>query len=226
MSSMGMMMSMSGSSSSTTMTGMSMPQVKNNTLVKQTTIMNVNTKIEINPFHSGFNTFKVSFTDAQGKLYTKVSAVELVFKNEQADIGPITANLNQTNPGVYTVIGGYLSQPGQWDISMAAQRPGDYDLNYELTSNVTAAPSSSQTSPSAMQTSSGSHMNMVSSPASNSVGQNGNDNSIPETPPPKLDSFALLAIGLAIVVGVFSAYSYERSTQELRKTIQILETEY
>jgi hypothetical protein len=50
-----------------------------------------------------------------------VSAVELVFKNEHADIGPITAKLNQTSPGVYAVIGGYLSQPGQWDISMAAQ---------------------------------------------------------------------------------------------------------
>jgi putative copper export protein/methionine-rich copper-binding protein CopC len=221
-------MSMSGSSpsssSSTTMAGMSMPQAKNSTFVKQTTIMNVNTKIEINPFYSGFNTFKVSFTDVQSKPYTKVSAVALVFKNEQADIGPITANLNQASPGVYAVIGGYLSQPGQWDISMAAQRPGDYDLNYKLTSNVTAAPNSSPTS-SATQTSSGSHMNMASSPASNPASQSSNNNSIPETPPPKLDSFALLAIGLAIIVGVFSGFSYKRSKQELKKTIQMLETE-
>jgi copper transport protein len=49
------------SPSSSTMDGMSMSQVKNSTYVKETTIMNVNTKIEINPFYSGFNTFKVSF---------------------------------------------------------------------------------------------------------------------------------------------------------------------
>jgi hypothetical protein len=48
--------------------------------------MNVNTKIEINPFYAGFNTFKVTFTDAAGKPYTKVSSTEIVFSNAAADI--------------------------------------------------------------------------------------------------------------------------------------------
>lgn len=196
------MMTMPTSSSSTNMAAMSIMPVKNNTYVKATTITNVNTKTEINPFYSGFNTFKISFTDARGKPYTKVSSVEMVFRNDQANIGPIIANLNQTSPGVYAVTGGYLSQPGQWDVSMAAQRLNDYDLNYKLTLNVAAA-----------------------APATpSSVTQTGNT-SIQEVPSPKLDSFALLAIGLAIVVGIISAYSYKRSNSELRKIIQMLETE-
>ena len=45
------------------MAGMSMNNAKNSSYVKEVKILNVNTKIEINPFHSGFNTFKITFTD-------------------------------------------------------------------------------------------------------------------------------------------------------------------
>lgn len=46
-----------------TMNGISMSNLKNNSsYVKEVKILNVNTKIEINPFHSGFNTFKITFT--------------------------------------------------------------------------------------------------------------------------------------------------------------------
>ena len=55
------------------MTGMQ-TSVKNSTYVKQVSIMNINTKIEINPFYTGFNIFKIAFTDANGKPYTKVSS--------------------------------------------------------------------------------------------------------------------------------------------------------
>jgi hypothetical protein len=84
---------------------------------------------------------------------------------------------------------------------MAAQRVDDYDLNYKLTLNVTAAPAT---------TSSVTHTG-------------NNNNSIQEVQPPKLDSFAFIAIVLAIVVGALSMYSYKRSKPELRKTIQMLE---
>jgi hypothetical protein len=109
MSSMAMMNVPSSSSSSTNMTGMSMTPIKNHTYVKETTMMNVNTKIEITPFYSGSNTFKVSFTDTQDKPYTKVSSVTMAFRNDQAGIGPIAANFNQSGPGTYTITGGYLS---------------------------------------------------------------------------------------------------------------------
>ena len=106
--------------------------------------MNVNTKLEINPFYSGFNTFKVTFTDANGRPNTKVNAVEMTFINTAANMGPIVANLQKTGPGVFSVTGAYISQPGEWDIALAAQRVQDLDLNYEFTAKVTNAPSVSQ----------------------------------------------------------------------------------
>ena len=114
--------------------------VKNNTYATQTKIMNVNTKIEINPFYSGFNIFKVTFTDEAGKPYTKVSTAELTFTNTVADISNEVANLQKIGPGVFSVTGAYISQPGEWDIALAAQRVQDVDLNYEFTAKVTNAP--------------------------------------------------------------------------------------
>ena len=116
-------MSMGSSSSSSPshdstdqMAGMSMNNAKNSSYVKEVKILNVNTKIEINPFHSGFNTFKITFTDADGKPYTNLSTVRMIFKNVQADIGPISTSLKPVSAGVYTITGGYISQPGEWNI--------------------------------------------------------------------------------------------------------------
>ena len=66
----------------------------------------------------------------------------MIFKNDQADIGPITAKLNQISPGIYAITGGYISQPGEWNVAIAAQRPSDYDLNYKFTSIVNSSSSS------------------------------------------------------------------------------------
>ena len=133
---MGSMSMTSSAISNTGMQDMSMQNLKNGSYIKETKIMNVNTKIEINPFHSGFNTFKVTFTDSNGKPYGNISTVRMIFKNDQADIGPITANLKSISTGVYAITGGYISQPGDWKISIAAQRPSNYDLNYRLNSKV------------------------------------------------------------------------------------------
>ena len=78
-----------------TMNDMSMSNFKNNSYVKEVKILNVNTKIEINPFHSGFNTFKITFTDTNGQPYSKILTVRMIFKNDQADIGPITTKLSK-----------------------------------------------------------------------------------------------------------------------------------
>ena len=86
-----MAMTPSSSAQLKSMSGMSMTPVKNSTFVTQQNILNVNTKIEINPFYSGFNVFKVTFTDAAGKPYTKVSTTEIVFGNTAADISNVVA---------------------------------------------------------------------------------------------------------------------------------------
>jgi methionine-rich copper-binding protein CopC len=111
--------------------------IKNNTYAIQTKITDVNTKIEINPFYAGFNTFKVTFTDAAGKPYTKVTSAEIVFNNAAADITNEVANLQKISPGVFSVTGGYISQPGDWDMALSAQRLQALDLYYEFTAKVT-----------------------------------------------------------------------------------------
>ena len=200
-------MAASMSSSSSSMSGMSMTPTKNSTYTIQTKILNVNTKLEINPFYSGFNTFKVTFTDANGRPNTKVNAVEMTFINTAANMGPIVANLQKTGPGVFSVTGAYISQPGEWDIALAAQRVQDLDLNYEFTAKVTNAPSVSHGGSTASPAPAGAPVSLV--------------NNMQEAPP-QFDSFAWLAIALAAAVVLGSAYYYSRSKKELRKTIEML----
>jgi hypothetical protein len=186
------------SSNSNTMPGMSM---KNSTYTVQTKIMNVNTKIEINPSYSGFNTFKVTFTDAAGKPYTKVTSAEIVFNNAVADITNEVANLQKLRPGVYSVTGGYISQPGEWDMALSAQRLQDIDLYYEFTHTLTNAPSAPQSTVAVNQA------------------------ATMQEPPPHFDSFAWLAIVLAAAVVSGSVFYYRRSKQELRKTVEMLKVD-
>jgi hypothetical protein len=193
-------------------------QAKNSTLIKQTKIMNVNTKVEINPFYSGFNTFKITFTDPSGKPYTKVTGAELIFKNEKADIGPIVVTLKKIRPNIFT-IGTFIGLPGEWNIALAAQRQADYDLNYDFTSKVTAAPpipKQSQSSNANMQ------MQMNSS---SGAGTNTNNpiNSQNQESMPKFDSFTILAIVLSVILGIVSWYTYKRSKEDLKLAIDRFE---
>jgi hypothetical protein len=130
----------------------------------------------------------------------------MIFKNTQADIGPITS-LKPVSAGVYTITGGYISQPGEWNIAIAAQRPSDYDLNYRFTSNVN-------------DTSTG----IISGPISSTRGDSNtkmemgsicSNNGIPH---------AVIIIVLATIVVVGSFYFYKRSKRELKKTLELLES--
>ena len=188
-------------SHSNVMLGMSMTPA-NSTKIIQTKIMNVNTKIEINPFYSGFNVFKVTFTDASGKPYSKVSTAEITFANAAADISNVVANLKKIRTGVFSVTGAYISQPGEWDISLASQGVQDLDLNYQFTAKVTSAPSVSQ--------------------STSAVSETTDTNNSMQEPPPSFDSFAWLAIVLAAAIIFGSAVYYRRSKQELRKTVEML----
>jgi hypothetical protein len=213
--SMGSSSSSSPSHASTVqMDGMSMNTAKNSSYFKEV-ILDVNTKIEINPFHSGFNTFKITFITPDGKPYSNISTVRMIFKNDQADIGPITTTLKPVSTGVYTITGGFISQPGEWNIAIAAQRPSDYDLNYRFTSNVN-------------ETSTGIEPSTSSSIVGNSnanmeMGSMSSDNGIQETVP-VFNSFTVITIVLATPVAVGSGYFYKRSKQELKKTVELLES--
>jgi copper transport protein len=87
--------------------------------------------LTISPFHVGFNNFTVSIPEASQNS-TQISNVFAEFKMSDGSLGPIIAKLQKINPGVYSTTGGYLSQPGQWNMKITVQRMNAYDLNYRL----------------------------------------------------------------------------------------------
>jgi methionine-rich copper-binding protein CopC len=105
---------------------------ENKTFSEQATIDNINLKNEITPFSVGINTFNLTLTDQQGNPAKNITNVIMQFTNTESNIGPIVANLAKKGEGQYSVTGGYLSQPGEWDIKVTAQRSGAYDLNYSF----------------------------------------------------------------------------------------------
>jgi copper transport protein len=207
---------------------MPMPNLKNNSYVKEVNILNVTTKLEINPFHSGFNTFKITFTDSHKEPYSNISTVRMIFKNEQADIGPITKKLNQISPGIYVITGGYISQPGEWNIAMAAQRPSNYDLNYKFTSII----NSSSTDMSTTTNTKTNDNNNISRNGQEKIIQNmdtNNSMNIDKLATQTIgvsNPFTLSAITLAVVIGLVSFYFYKKSKQKLRTTIDLLDLYY
>ncbi|HEX5519739.1 MAG TPA: hypothetical protein VFX18_04805, partial [Candidatus Nitrosocosmicus sp.] len=237
-----------GSSSSTTMTSNSMnantmnhsqsssissPQAtknpntagqkqENSSYTTDVKIMDTNTKFQINPFYAGFNTFKVTFTGADGKPAKDVSNVILQFTNDEADIGPIVVTLNKVSDGAYSTFGGYLSQKGNWTIQLTAQRVNAYDLNNEFDVSVKQKPPLSPiSSPSSLS-------NTVRLP-NMSASATATDNTNTMNPPeyaPSFDSFAILAIILSGLVIFGSAYYFRKSKQQLQKTLKMFETEY
>ena len=207
---------------------MPMPNLKNNSYVKEVNILNVTTKLEINPFHSGFNTFKITFTDSHKEPYSNISTVRMIFKNEQADIGPITKKLNQISPGIYVTTGGYISQPGEWNIAMAAQRPSNYDLNYKFTSII----NSSSTDMSTTTNTKTNDNNNISRNEQEKIIKNmdtNNSMNIDKLATQTIgvsNPFTLSAITLAVVIGLVSFYFYKKSKQKLRTTIDLLDLYY
>ena len=207
---------------------MPMPNLKNNSYVKEVNILNVTTKLEINPFHSGFNTFKITFTDSHKEPYSNISTVRMIFKNEQADIGPITKKLNQISPGIYVITGGYISQPGEWNIAMAAQRPSNYDLNYKFTSII----NSSSIDMSTTTNTKTNDNNNISRNEQEIIIKNmdtNNSMNIDKLATQTIDvsnPFTLSAITLAVVIGLVSFYFYKKSKQKLRTTIDLLDLYY
>jgi copper transport protein len=218
-------------SSSVGQTTTTMPSQKivNNSYSSNVKIMDTNAKIQINPFYTGFNTFKINFTGADGKPAKNISNVVLQFTNDQANIGPIVVNLKKVNDGVYSIFGGYLSQKGNWTIQLTGQRTGAYDLNYDFNANIKQKPTSSPTlaadqspSPNTPQSSKQQQQQQKLSTS----GIVGNNNSMNQSElPPSFDSFALLAIVLAGLVILGSAYYFKKSKQQLKETLNMFENQ-
>ena len=103
----------------------------NNDFANSTRIDNVNLTFEISPFYSGINNnFTITLSDSDGKAPANIKTVFLIFSNKQAGLGPISAELAKVGEGEYSGSGGYLSQPGEWEVKTTVQRTEAYDLNH------------------------------------------------------------------------------------------------
>jgi methionine-rich copper-binding protein CopC len=111
------------------------------------TVDNVNITLKITPFNVGQNAFNVTLTDQSGTFATNIRNVILSFTNQDVGIGPIVATLNKTGEGKFSTQGSYLSQPGNWDIKVTAQRNGAYDLNHIFEALVGASTGKNTSSP-------------------------------------------------------------------------------
>jgi hypothetical protein len=189
---------------------------------EKVTINGVDITLEITPFHPGFNTFTVTLSDTvSGSPPQNINSVYLRFTNPEARIGPIVTTLNSTgDSGRYSATGGYLSQAGNWTIDLIVQRIGAYDLNHSFDATIGASSSHDN-----MDMSADMNMQMQDHEAgTTSTNSNAQEDELESPPPPPaFDSFAWLAIGLSVAVGVGSAYYFKKSKQQLKNTLETLE---
>jgi hypothetical protein len=166
----------------------------------------VDLSLSITPFHVGFNTFSVTIGES-GRPPENINAVFLRLRNSETGIGPIIATLNQTAPGVYSVTGGYLSQPGTWEADLIVQRINAYDINHGFEVQLTA----------------GHEMDMAEMDHPTEDDSTITESNPEGSTPPTFDSFAILAIGLSVLVIMGSLYFYRKSKKQLEETIRALE---
>jgi copper transport protein len=190
---------------------------------EQVTISDVDTTLEITPFHAGFNTFTVRLSDAAtGSPPQNINEVYLRFTNPEARIGPIVTTLNSTDDGSgkYSAIGGYMSQTGNWEIDLVVQRIGAYDLNHSFDAAIGASSDHEN-----MDMGSDMNMRMENHEAAPSTRSDTDiiENELESPSPPAFDSFAWLAIGLSVAVGAGTAYYFRKSKQQLEGTLKTLE---
>lgn len=118
-----------------------MGNLASNDFVDSVFIDNVNVTYKIVPFYSGINNnFTVSLSDSDGNAPTNIKTVFLTFENKQAGLGPISAELTKAGEGDYSGSGGYLSQPGAWEVKIIVQRSDAYDLNHNFVVDATSPP--------------------------------------------------------------------------------------
>jgi methionine-rich copper-binding protein CopC len=115
--------------------------VTGNNFTDSAIIDNVNLTYEISPFYSGINNnFTITLSDSDGKAPANIKTVFLIFSNKQAGLGPTSAELAKVGEGEYSGSGGYLSQPGEWEVKTMVQRTEAYDLNHGFNFNIKNPP--------------------------------------------------------------------------------------
>jgi methionine-rich copper-binding protein CopC len=102
---------------------------------------NINITSKISPFYSGINNnFIVSLSDSNGNAPNNIMTIFLILSNREAGLGPISTELSKVAEGNYSGSGAYLSQPGEWEAKITAQRTDAYDLNHSFKFDVQSPP--------------------------------------------------------------------------------------
>lgn len=106
-----------------------------NELVRMLETQGIPIMFVISPFVTGFNNFTVNILGNTDSI-AQFSNASIEFRKTDLSLGPIFANLAKNNETSYSVNGGYLSQPGMWDVKITVKRPNSYDLNYRTSFTV------------------------------------------------------------------------------------------
>ena len=104
---------------------------------KNVTADNVVLSFDISPFRVGQNTFNIQVSYLNGTAVENIRDVFLEFNNPSKNLGPIVDVMDKMESGKYTSTGSFLSQEGDWEIKITAQRTGEYDINQLLNVDVT-----------------------------------------------------------------------------------------
>jgi methionine-rich copper-binding protein CopC len=104
---------------------------------KNVTDDNVILSFDISPFKVGQNTFNIQVSYVNGTAVENIRDVFLEFNNPAKNLGPIVDVMDKTESGKYTSTGSFLSQEGNWEIKITAQRIGEYDINQLINVDVT-----------------------------------------------------------------------------------------
>jgi methionine-rich copper-binding protein CopC len=104
---------------------------------KNVTDDNVILSFNISPFKVGQNTFNIQASYVNGTVVENIKDVFLEFNNPAKNLGPIVDVMDKIESGKYTSTGSFLSQEGDWEIKITAQRTGEYDINQLINVNVT-----------------------------------------------------------------------------------------
>ena len=104
---------------------------------KNVTADNVILNFDISPFRVGQNTFNIQVSYENGTTVENIRDVFLEFNNPAKNLGPIVEVMDKIESGNYISTGSFLSQEGNWEIKITAQRIGEYDINQLIDVDVT-----------------------------------------------------------------------------------------
>jgi hypothetical protein len=93
---------------------------------KTTTADDLRIRLNINPGRAGNNTFTATIT-SNGKPVTDAQDVSLEFDPISGMMPASKAAMVNAGNGMYTLSGGYLGMPDQWDIKVVVMRTGKFD---------------------------------------------------------------------------------------------------